>query len=32
MLRLYRSLIYLYPAAYRHEFGPEMTSVFVQAR
>lgn len=32
MLRLYRSLIYLYPAAYRNEFGLEMTSVFAQAR
>lgn len=32
MLRLYQSLLYLYPAAYRNEFGPEMTSVFVQAR
>ena len=32
MLRLYQSLIYLYPAAYRNEFGLEMTSVFAQAR
>jgi len=32
MLRLYRSLLRLYPATYRDEFGPEMTSVFVQAR
>ena len=32
MLRLYRSLIYLYPAAYRNEFGLEMTSVFAQAK
>lgn len=32
MLRLYRSLLWLYPAAYRNEFGPEMTSVFVQAK
>ena len=31
MLRLYRSLLCLYPPAYRSEFGPEMTSVFVQA-
>jgi len=32
MLPLYRSLLCLYPAAYRNEFGPEMTSVFAQAR
>lgn len=32
MLRFYRRLLCLYPAAYRHEFGPEMTSVFAQAR
>ena len=32
MLRLYRKLLCLYPAAYRNEFGPEMTSVFAQAR
>lgn len=32
MLRLYQRLLCLYPAAYRNEFGPEMTSVFVQAR
>jgi hypothetical protein len=31
MLRLYRRLLCLYPAAYRNEFGPEMTSVFAQA-
>jgi hypothetical protein len=32
MLRLYRSFLYLYPAAYRNEFGAEMTSVFAQAK
>jgi hypothetical protein len=31
MLRLYRSLLFLYPVAYRDEFGPEMTAVFLQA-
>jgi hypothetical protein len=30
MLRLYRSLLYLYPAAHRQEFGDEMTAVFTQ--
>jgi hypothetical protein len=28
MLSLYRGLLYLYPAAYRHEYGDEMTGVF----
>ena len=32
MTRLYRSLLYLYPAGYRREFGEEMASVFTQAR
>jgi hypothetical protein len=32
MLRLFRRLLWLYPAAYRNEFGAEMASVFVQAR
>src|SRR3954451_3975191 len=32
MLRAYRSLLYIYPAAYRHEFGDEMGDVFMQAR
>jgi len=32
MLRLYRSLLYLYPTDYRHEFGDEMECVFVQAK
>jgi len=31
MIQLYRRLLYLYPAAYRREFGEEMTSVFSQA-
>jgi hypothetical protein len=31
MLRVYRSLLYLYPADYRHEFGDEMECVFLQA-
>jgi DNA-binding PadR family transcriptional regulator len=32
MLRAYRSLLYLYPAAYRREFGEEMSTVFLQAQ
>ena len=32
MLRLYRGLLYLYPAAYRKEFGDEMQCVFRQAQ
>lgn len=32
MLRLYRGLLLLYPAAYRLEFGDEMTCVFLQAQ
>ena len=32
MTRFYRSLLYLYPAGYRREFGEEMASVFMQAR
>jgi hypothetical protein len=28
MLSLYRRLLYLYPAAYRHEYGDEMAGVF----
>jgi hypothetical protein len=32
MLSLYRSLLLLYPARYREEFGPEMVAVFVQAQ
>lgn len=32
MLGLCRTLLCLYPAAYRNEFGSEMTSVFVQAK
>ena len=32
MLRLYRSLLYLYPADYRREFGDEMAAVYLQAR
>jgi hypothetical protein len=31
VLTLYRCLLYLYPAAYRQEFGEEMTSVFSEA-
>lgn len=31
MLTLYRCLLHLYPAAYRHEYAAEMTSVFRQA-
>lgn len=31
MLGIYRSLLYCYPSAYRHEFGPEMEAVFRQA-
>lgn len=32
MLRLYRRMLYLYPTPYRNEFGPEMTSVFIQTK
>lgn len=32
MTQLYRSLLYLYPAGYRREFGDEMVSVFSRAR
>jgi len=32
MLRVYRSLLYLYPALVRAELGDEMTAVFLQAR
>jgi hypothetical protein len=32
MLRVYRSLLYLYPAGYRREFGEEMAFVFHEAR
>jgi hypothetical protein len=31
MVNLYRWLLYLYPAAYRHEFAGEMTYVFRQS-
>ena len=31
MFRVYRSLLYLYSARYRREFGDEMTSVFREA-
>ena len=32
MLRLYRCLLYFYPADYRREFGDEMAAVYLQAR
>jgi hypothetical protein len=32
MLRLYKGLLHLYPAAYRQEFGEEMQWVFLQAQ
>lgn len=32
MLRVFLSLLYLYPSAYRREFGDEMSSVFLAAR
>lgn len=32
MLRLYQGLLYLYPAAYRQEFGEEMQCVFLRAQ
>jgi hypothetical protein len=32
MLLLYRSLLRLYPVAYRHEFGDEMLSVLVEGQ
>lgn len=32
MLRVYRGLLYLYPARYRRQFAEEMSSVFCQAR
>lgn len=32
MTKLYRTLLYLYPAGYRREFGEEMASVFSRAR
>jgi hypothetical protein len=32
MVRAYRSLLYLYPAACRLEFGDEMTYVFARAQ
>jgi hypothetical protein len=32
MLRVYRSLLHLYPITYRREFGDEMSGVFVDAR
>lgn len=32
MLALYRCFLYMYPAAYRQEFGDEMTAVFAEAR
>jgi hypothetical protein len=32
MLSLYRCLLHLYPAAYRHEYGDEMTGVFRDVR
>ena len=32
MLLLYRSLLRLYPVAYRHEFGDEMLSVLVEVQ
>jgi hypothetical protein len=32
MLSLYRSLLYLYPAAYRREYGDEMAGVFCEAQ
>jgi hypothetical protein len=32
MLRVYRSLLYLYPLGYRREFGEEMTTVFLDAQ
>ena len=30
MLSLYRCLLYLYPAAYRYEYGEEMAGVFCE--
>jgi hypothetical protein len=30
MLSLYRCLLYLYPAVYRHEYGEEMAGVFTE--
>lgn len=32
VLTVYRLFLCLYPASYRHEFGEEMTSVFLEAR
>jgi hypothetical protein len=32
MLSLYRCLLYLYPAAYRYEYGEEMAGVFSEVR
>ena len=32
MLALYRSLLLLYPAQYRQEYGPEMIAVFMEAQ
>lgn len=32
MVRVYRSLLYLYPPAYRREFAAEMTAVFLDAQ
>lgn len=32
MLRIYHSLLYCYPPAYRHEFGAEMETVFRQTQ
>jgi hypothetical protein len=32
LLTVYRSLLYLYPESYRHEFGEEMIAVFGEAR
>ena len=32
MVNLYRWLLFLYPAAYRHEFAREMTLVFCQVK
>jgi hypothetical protein len=32
MLQVYRSLLYLYPAGYRREFGEEMACVFREAQ
>lgn len=30
MIRLYRALLYLYPASFRNEYGDEMSAVFAE--